>query len=108
MVSLSLRISAILELVVILFQIVGVAALCVSRLLPSTRARWANRGRVGFVVAMIGLGFAGAVCGGQDSEFGLFAGGTMTILLIGMIVGNGHTDATVATRSCVAEPKLAG
>jgi hypothetical protein len=57
---------------------------------------------------MVGLGLAGALCGRHDSEFGLFAGGTMTILLIGMIVGNGHSDTTVTSRSRVAEPNLAG
>ncbi len=108
MVSLSLRLSAIVELLVILFQVIGVAALCVSRLLPATSTRWANRGRIGFVVAMVGLGFAGAICGRHDSEFGLFAGGTMTILLIGMIVGKGHSDTTVTSRTRVAEPNLAG
>src|SRR3954464_11150136 len=88
----SLRLCAMLELSVMLFQVFGVAALCLSRLLPPTSTRWANRGRAGFVVAMIGLGLAGAFCGRHDSNFALFAGGTMTILLIGMTAGSAPAD----------------
>ena len=73
---------AILETAVVLFQICGVAALCLDRLLPATR--WAKGGRIGFVVALLGLGVAGALCGRHDSEFALFAGVTLTALLIGM------------------------
>jgi hypothetical protein len=47
---------------------------------------------VGFVVGMVGLGIAGALCGRHDSEFALFAGGTMTLLLIGMTSGGGSID----------------
>jgi hypothetical protein len=79
-------------LLVILFQVFGVGALCLSRLLPGSR--WAERGRAGFVVALVGLGIAGALCGRHDSEFALFAGGTMTALLIGMTMGSGQPDAT--------------
>jgi len=97
-----------LELSVMLFQVVGVVALCLSRLLPPTSTKWVNRSRVGFVVAMIGLGLAGALCGRHDSEFALFAGGTMTILLIGMTVGSGHAELGQRSRTMVsAEPKLA-
>jgi hypothetical protein len=98
----SLRLCAMLELAVILFQVVGVIALCVSRLLPPSSTRWANRGRAGFVVAMFGLGLAGAFCGRHDSDFALFAGGTMTILLIGMTMGNGQADTTAPPRSLVS------
>ena len=99
-----LRIDAVLEVVVMLFQLIGVATLCLSRLLPETR--WADRGRIGFVFALVGLGVVGAFCGRFDSEFALFAGGTMTFLVIGMIAGNGTTHAT-APRSIrmIAEPK---
>ena len=72
---------------VLLFQVFGVLALFLSRLFAGPR--WAGRGQVAFVVALIGLGVAGAFCGRQDSEFGLFAGLTMTTLLIGMTVGGG-------------------
>src|SRR4051794_4780615 len=103
----SMRVCAVLELTVILFQVFGVAALCLSRLLPATR--WASRGRVGFIVALVGLGIAGALCGRHDSEFALFAGGTMTILLIGMITGSGQSDMIVTAAGRVAaEAKLAG
>lgn len=105
----SLRVCAVLELSVMLFQVFGVAALCVSRLLPSTSTRWTNLGRAGFVVAMVGLGLAGALCGRHDSDFGLFAGGTMTVLLIGMTVGSGQGDTTGTPRGrMAAEPHLAG
>lgn len=80
-----------LELAVILFQVCGVLGLCITRLLPGHR--WADRGRVGFICAMVGLGIAGAFCGRHDSEFALFAGGTMTLLLIGMTMGSGQADA---------------
>lgn len=101
------RLCAWLEISVVLFQVFGVTGLCLNRLLPTTR--WAERGRVGFVAAMIGLGLAGAVCGRLDSEFALFAGGTMTFLLIAMSMGTGSNPMTVTTRGRVAnEPTLAG
>ena len=81
---------AFLEALVILFQMAGVASLCLTRLLPGTR--WAARGRRAFVVVLLGLGFAGASCGRHDSQFALFAGLTMTALLIGMIAGGGSID----------------
>lgn len=98
---------ALLELSVVLFQVTGVVALCLSRLLPATR--WAERGRAGFVVALIGLGIAGALCGQNDSEFALFAGVTMTALLIGMTIGGSASDPTVAVRCRLsAEANLVG
>jgi hypothetical protein len=104
----SLRVCSVLECLVILFQVFGVAALCVSRLVPSTATRWVKGGKVGFVVAMIGLGLAGALCGRHDSEFALFAGGTMTILFIGMTMGNSPADTTSPARGFTsAEPTLA-
>jgi hypothetical protein len=103
----SVRLCAWLELSVMLFQVCGVAALCLNRLMPATR--WADRGRVGFIFAVVGLGIAGALCGRHSSEFALFAGGTMTFLLIGMTAGNGHTDTHVTPHARVAaEANLAG
>ena len=83
---------AILEVLVVFFQVCGIMGLCLSRLAP--RSEWSYRGKVGFIVALFGLGIAGALCGQQDSEFALFAGGTMTILLIGMTIGGGTIDTT--------------
>lgn len=88
----NLRIDAVLEVVVMMFQFFGVATLCLTRLVPQTR--WADRGRIGFVFALVGLGVFGALCGRFDSEFALFAGGTMTVLLIGMVAGSGTTHVT--------------
>lgn len=88
----NLRFDAVVELVVILFQVLGVAMLCLTRLVPTTR--WADRGRVGFVFALVGLGVFGAICGRFHSEFALFAGGTMTFLLIAMIAGTGTAGTT--------------
>ncbi len=88
----NLPIDGLLEIAVMLFQFVGVATLCLTRLVPATR--WAECGRVGFVLALVGLGVFGALCGRFDSEFALFAGGTMTLLLIGMIIGGGATAPT--------------
>ena len=102
----NVRVCALLELSVILFQVCGVAALCLSRLLPTTR--WAQRSRVVFVVALFGLGIAGALCGRLDSEFALFAGGTMTVLLIGMTCGGGPVDPTDPSRlTMTAEAPMA-
>ena len=107
MVWTSAHVCGLLEFSVILFQVVGVSALCLYRLLPQTR--WADGGRVAFIVAMIGLGIAGASCGRYDSEFALFAGGTMTFLLIAMTVGSGSCDTTVGSRALAgAEATFAG
>jgi hypothetical protein len=92
---------ALLEGLVILLQVAGVVGLCLSRL---SAARWAERGRVGLVLALVGLGIAGAVLGRHDSEFALFAGGTMTLLLIGMTLGGGSADH----HSGMPEPALVG
>ncbi len=81
-----------LEILVLLFQVCGVLGLCLSRLMPRSTP-WAARGHVGFIIAMFGLGIAGALCGRHDSEFGLFAGGTMTFLLIGMTIGGGSLES---------------
>lgn len=86
---------AVLECLVMLFQLVGVCGLCLTRFMPGTS--WADRGRYGFVVALFGLGLAGAMCGRHDSQFALFAGVTMTALLIGMIVGGGAKPLTYPT-----------
>ena len=83
---------AILECVVVVLQVTGVATLCLTRLFPRTSC--AKRARVGFVATVIGLGVAGALCGRHESEFALFAGVTMTLLLIGMIMGSGSIDLT--------------
>jgi uncharacterized membrane protein YcfT len=103
----SMRLCAWIEMMVVLFQVFGVLALCLHRLTPATR--WGNRGRVGFVIALIGLGITGAICGQHDSAFALFAGGTMTFLLIGMTMGSEHVDGTAATRPRMAPgPRLVG
>lgn len=103
----SIRVCAWLEISVMMFQLFGVAGLCLDRLFP--RTRWAERGRVGSVVALFGLGLAGAICGRLDSEFALFAGGTMTFLLIGMTTGSGQTDPNGSGHGrVVAEATLAG
>lgn len=86
----NVRLCEVLEVTIVLLQVLGVAALCLSRLFPNSR--WATRGRAGVVLAMVGLAVAGAICGRHDSEFALFAGGTMTVLLIGMTTGNHPTE----------------
>ena len=87
-----INVCAVLELLVVFFQVCGIMGLCLSRLMP--RSAWSYRGKIGFIVALFGLGIAGALCGRHDSEFALFAGGTMTILLIGMTIGGSTIDAT--------------
>ena len=54
---------ALLEGLVVLLQIAGVLGLCLSRL---SAARWAERGRIGLVLALVGLGVAGALLGRHD------------------------------------------
>ena len=87
-----LDLCAVLEVLVVFFQVCGIMGLCLSRLMP--RSAWSYRGKIGFIVALFGLGIAGALCGQHDSEFALFAGGTMTVLLIGMTVGGSTIDTT--------------
>ena len=91
---------AIFEILVVLFQVCGIMGLCLNRLMPRS-TRWSSRGQVGSIVALFGLGIAGALCGRHDSEFALFAGGTMTVLLIGMTMGSGAIEMTEPARpSC--------
>jgi hypothetical protein len=82
---------ATLEVAVVLLQVSGVAALCISRLLAATR--WADRGRVAFVAALVGLGLTGILCAWYGSDFALFAGATMAILLNVVILGSGQSHA---------------
>jgi hypothetical protein len=101
------NVCAIFEILVVLFQLSGILALCMSRLAPRT-TRWSSHGKVGFVVALVGLGVAGALCGRHDSEFALFAGGTMTVLLIGMTAGSASIDQGKPARSGrSSQPELA-
>jgi hypothetical protein len=96
------------EVLVVLFQVFGITGLCMSRPMPRSTA-WSSRGQVGSIVALFGLGIAGALCGRHDSEFALFAGGTMTVLLIGMTMGSGSIElAEPAAPSVTTEPELAG
>jgi hypothetical protein len=98
---------ALFEILVVLFQLCGVLGLCVSRLMPRS-TRWSSRGKVGFVIALVGLGIAGALCGRHDSEFALFAGGTITVLLIGITTGSSSVDHGGGARPAGATtPKLA-
>src|SRR5882757_3110156 len=95
-----LSVCAIFEILVVLFQLCGIMGLCLNRLMPRSTP-WSSRGQVGLIVALFGLGIAGALCGRHDSEFALFAGGTMTVLLIGMTMGSGAIEMTEPARPCV-------
>jgi hypothetical protein len=106
-VSFPSNVCAVFELLVMLFQVCGVMGLCLNRLAPRS-TRWSSRGQIGSIVALFGLGIAGALCGRHDSEFALFAGGTMTILLIGLTIGNGTIEKSEAGVACaITEPELA-
>jgi hypothetical protein len=97
----------IFEVLVVLFQVCGIMGLCLNRLMPRS-TRWSARGQVGLIVALFGLGIAGALCGRHDSEFALFAGGTMTLLLIGMTMGGGSIERIEPARPCMtSEAELA-
>lgn len=87
---------ALAECLVMVLQIAGLLGLCLSRLMPSTP--WGGRGRALLLIAILGLAAGGAFCGQQDSEFGLFAGGTITVLLIGMTVGGGAAPTSAKPR----------
>jgi hypothetical protein len=101
-----ISVCTVFEVLVVLFQLCGIMGLCLNRLMPGS-TRWASRGLVGFLVGLFGLGIAGALCGRHDSEFALFAGGTMTVLLIGMTVGSGTMEPTEPVRSALrSEPEL--
>lgn len=102
--SISLIVSDLLELCVVLFQVTGVVSLGVSRLVPYKR--FANLGRIAFIFALIGLGLTGAFLGNHDSEFALFAGGTLTMLLVGMTVGG--QAATETLEPAVADARRPG
>jgi hypothetical protein len=103
----NISVCTVFEVLVVLFQLCGVMGLCLHRLMPNS-TRWASRGLVGFIVGLFGLGIAGALCGRHDSEFALFAGGTMTVLLIGMTVGGATMEKTEPVRSGVTtQPELA-
>jgi hypothetical protein len=98
---------AVFEVLVVLFQVCGIMGLCLNRLMPRS-TRWSSRGQIGFIIALFGLGIAGALCGRHDSEFALFAGGTMTVLLIGMTVGSTSVEKAEPVRPRVTtEPELA-
>jgi hypothetical protein len=81
---------ALLELAVFVLQVVGVLGVCLCRLLPGSA--WARRGRAALVLVLLGLAAAGAALGTHDSEFALFAGGTITLLLIGITLGSGAQE----------------
>jgi hypothetical protein len=90
-----LRPAVLCESLVLLFQVAGVAGLLLSRLL--TRTAWAGRGKWILMFALVGLAVAGSVAGHHRSSFGLLAGGTMTILLVGMTAGTHTTPITGTT-----------
>jgi hypothetical protein len=105
--SVPVNICAVFEILVILFQVCGITGLCLNRLMPRT-TRWSFRGQIGSIIALFGLGIAGALCGRHDSEFALFAGGTMTLILIGLTTGNGTIEKIEPVAPCVtSEPELA-
>jgi hypothetical protein len=102
-----LSVCDVFEILVMLFQVCGIMGLCLTRLMPCS-PRWTSRGQAGFIIALFGLGIAGALCGRHDSEFALFAGGTMTVLFIGMTVGNGSIEKSEPPLPGVStEPELA-
>jgi hypothetical protein len=79
------RSGMLLETLVLLFQVAGVGGLVLSRFLSGTA--WARRGRRVVLITLVGLAALGSVCNPHSSGMGLYAGGTMTILLVGMISG---------------------
>jgi hypothetical protein len=82
------------ESLVMLFQMVALTTLVLARLLP--RHRWTHFGKAVFTWAIVGLGVAGSICAHHQSTMGLFAGGSVTFLVVGMIAGN-HAAASERT-----------
>jgi hypothetical protein len=71
-----------LETAVMALQVVGALALVWSKLEPASGlAAWT------LVGAQIGLGTIGIVCARLGSDFALFAGATLVVLLLGTIFG---------------------
>jgi hypothetical protein len=101
-IALHARTRAWLDLAVVVFQVSSVATLLLSRLLP--RSPWADRGRLAFLASMVGLGATGTVCAWYGSDFSLFAGGTMAVLLNIVILSKGAPEASrPALLRCSAE-----
>ncbi len=48
--------------------------------------------RLILIAALVGLGLAGAWLGTHDNKFALFAGGSMTALLIGVTLGGSSSS----------------
>jgi hypothetical protein len=81
------RIRAYFEIGVILFQCAGVATLLLSRLVP-TNTRWRSPGHKAFVGSLSGLGVSAVLCAWYASDFALFAGCALAILLSIVIFGD--------------------
>lgn len=92
----TVRADALLECLVALLQVSGVVALLFARISPTTI--WGRQARVALLFTLVGLGVLGALCSAHDSKFALFAGGTLTLLLIGLTMGSvrsEHADHTL-------------
>jgi hypothetical protein len=76
----------VLNVAVVALQILGVTSFLLGTFVPGGRV--ARRSWFGFVIAMFGLGVAGSLCAWYGSEFALFSGGSMAVLLIGVILGS--------------------
>ena len=81
------QVRSLLDFAVVVFQVAGVASLVLARFVVA--GKLAKGGRLGFVAAMVGLGVAGTLCAWYGSEFALFSGGSMALLLNGVILGAG-------------------
>jgi hypothetical protein len=99
------RVRTMLDLAVVIFQVTGVASLMLGRFVP--KSRLALPGRVGFVTAMIGLGIAGTLCAWYGSQFALFSGGSMAVLLNGVILGAGSSPNASVSGLIVEKDSLA-
>ncbi|MFO0961072.1 MAG: hypothetical protein U0800_27125 [Isosphaeraceae bacterium] len=94
MVSSTLRFAEVVEAAALIFQVIGIASVFGSRLLPCDRLR--SCCRIGGLLALVVLGVTAAACTQFDSKFALFGGATMTFLLIGMTWGSTHHETTLA------------
>lgn len=81
------QVRTVLNVTVVVLQITGLASFLLTSFFPG--GQLARRGQHGFVTAMLGLGVAGSLCAWYGSEFALFSGGSMAVLLNGVILGSG-------------------
>lgn len=97
------QVRSVLNVSVVVLQVAGVASLLLASFVPG--GRLARRGRFGFVMAIIGLGIVGSLCAWYGSEFALFSGGSMAVLLNGAILGSESAHGSTTASGLLNDPE---